>query len=288
LNRIDQHSNNTNFFMDKVLGAAELVVVSASTLLSPFHPAGPSTRSANCLGMPLDSEFANVDALANRVVTMVRDAIERGIAARDHANLIFSGGSTPLLFLPKVAALDLPWHKVSVTLADERWVSESSADSNTAMLKRILFDATAPSSKARFVPIINDAPTNVGGIDRVRVTFDAAFPVATTRYDLALLGMGNDAHFASLFPNSPSLAAHLSIKNVERVVAVPAPTTASPNVPRVTLTLAELSRSERIAIVMQGESKFELLTRARAANDAMTFPVSAVAALDHVEVLWCR
>jgi len=99
-------------------------------------------------------------------------------------------------------------------------------------------------------------------------------------YDLVLLGMGNDGHFASIFPGNPRLAALLAPDNDERVAAVPAPTSAQPAVERITLTLAELKRSKRMVLAIQGQAK---LDRLQAANDAMATPV---AALGDVEVFW--
>jgi 6-phosphogluconolactonase len=154
-------------------------------------------------------------------------------------------------------------------------VNESSADSNTAMLRRCLLSAPGPS-RARYVALKNAAPTAALGVAEAR----AALPPPGEPYDLVLLGMGNDGHFASIFPGNPRLAELLSRGNEERVAAVPAPTTAQPAVERITLTLAELKRSERMVLVIQGQAK---LDRLRAANDAIATPV---AALGDVEVFW--
>jgi 6-phosphogluconolactonase len=213
--------------------------------------------------------------LAGRVAEAVRAAVLGAIAARGHANLVFSGGSTPEAFLPAVALLDLPWERVNVLLADERWVDESSADSNTAMLRRCLLSAPGPS-RARYVALKNGALTAALGVAEAR----AALPPPGEPYDLVLLGMGNDGHFASIFPGNPRLAALLAPDNDERVAAVPAPTSAQPAVERITLTLAELKRSKRMVLAIQGQAK---LDRLQAANDAMATPV---AALGDVEVFW--
>jgi 6-phosphogluconolactonase len=109
-------------------------------------------------------------------------------------------------------------------------------------------------------------------------------PAVDRRYDLALLGMGNDGHFSSLFPGTPRLAELLSLDNRERVVAVPPPTTASPAIDRISLTLAEIRRSDRVVLVLQGAAKLEVLKRAWQSADAMQTPVVA---LGDVEVLWC-
>jgi 6-phosphogluconolactonase len=226
--------------------------------------------------------FASADALAASVCQLVIDAIHTGIAARGFATLVFSGGRTPEFFLPKLAQLDLEWSKVNVTLADERWVDESSPHSNTAMLKRTLLQGKAAA--ARFIPLVNQAATAVDGVVEGRHHLIAI----NTPYDLVLLGMGNDGHFASLFPGTPDLAHKLAANNTERLVAVPAPTTASPHVERISMTLAELSRSAHIRLILQGDEKLKVLNAAFASNDALQTPVFALGSLVYKpEVMWC-
>ena len=218
-------------------------------------------------------------ALSAAVVDLVASAVSTGVAQRGRASLVFSGGSTPEIFLSQVAKLNLPWYKVSILLADERWVDEDSPHSNTAMLRRTLLSKAGPA-QAKFIALKNAAITAVDGVPIAR----QSLPPMSLPYDLVLLGMGNDGHFASLFPGTPRLAELLSLDNTERVVAVPPPTTANPKVERITLTLAEIKRSERVVLVLQGEAKLEVFRRAWQSADALQTPVVA---LGEVEVLWC-
>jgi len=229
--------------------------------------------------MPSITRFESGGALADAVAGMVATAITQGIHSRGRARLVFSGGSTPEIFLPLVACLDVPWEKVDILLADERWVDESSTDSNTAMLRRTLIGRPGPD-RARFIPLKNGAQTAMAGADFAR----ANLPPIAQRHELVLLGMGNDGHIASLFPGNPQLPNLLSMGNRERVAAVPAPATASPHVPRITLTLAELRNAVRIVLVLQGVGKLDVLHRAWEGADTLRTPVFA---LGNVEVLWC-
>lgn len=233
-----------------------------------------STRHA-----PRITRFADAPSLARAVAKAVADAVRSGVVARGRASLVLSGGSTPEAFLPAVAALPLPWESVSILLADERWVDEHSPDSNSALVRRCLLAAPGPS-RAWFVPLASAAATAAIGA----VTARAALPPADEPYDLVLLGMGNDGHFASLFPANPRLATLLDPGNRERVAAVPAPATATPAVERLTMTLAELRRSNRLVLVIQSPRKLEALLAAYAGGNAMATPVVA---LGEVEVFWC-
>lgn len=232
--------------------------------------------TAPALEFPGLTRKADVSALASHVAQMVAAAAEDGIASRGHANLVFSGGSTPQVFLPRVAALPLAWERVTVTLADERWVDEASADSNTAMLKRLLLNHVP----ARFIALKTAHANPMLGAIAVRETL----PPPNEPYDIVFLGMGNDGHFASLFPGAPALASHLSLSNTDRVVGVPAPTTATPAVPRISLTLAELVRATRIVLVLQGAAKLDVLN----ASLNTDLPIAHLfAATKNIEVLWC-
>jgi len=217
--------------------------------------------------------FADREELAAEVATAVEAAVKRGVSRRGHASLVISGGSTPEAFLPGVARLELPWKQVSILLADERRVPEDSVHSNTAMLRRVLLSAPGPS-RARFVSLI-------GSPDLASVR--ARLPQSDVPYDLVLLGMGSDGHFASLFPGSPRLAELLAPDNAERVATVPAPTTAKPAVERITMTLAELTRADRVVLVIQGQEKRAVLEEALAHGDRIATPVVA---LGGIEVFW--
>lgn len=227
---------------------------------------------------PRVTRFADAQALARAVAAAVEEAVRSGVAARGDASLVLPGGSTPEAFLPTVAALPLAWEKVRIFLADERWVDERSPDSNAAMLRRCLLAAPGPA-RARFVPLKHAAATATLGADVAR----AALPPSDEPYDLVLLGMGYDGHFASIFPGSPRLAALLDPGNRERVAAVPAPASATPAVERLTLTLAELRRANRFILVLQSPPKLEAFLAAHAAGDARATPVVA---LGDVEVFW--
>jgi 6-phosphogluconolactonase len=221
---------------------------------------------------------ADAAALAAEVARLVATAVRQGIERRGRATLVLSGGSTPEIYLPRVAELDLPWERVSITLTDERWVDETSPHSNAAAIRRLLLAHPGPS-RARFIALQNPAATARAGIVAAR----AALPPADVPYDLVLLGMGGDGHFASIFPFAPRTASLLALHNEERLAAVPAPATALPAVERITMTLAELRRSERLVLVIQSADKRRALADAYAAGDPLAKPVVA---LGNVDVLW--
>ena len=127
-----------------------------------FH-AAPGTTGYG----PWIERLPSVAALAEAVAERVETAVSQGVRRQGRASLIFSGGGTPELFLPRVAGADVPWNKVNILLADERWVDGNSAYSNTAMLRRTLLTHAGPA-QAKFVPLKNAAASATEGVETAR------------------------------------------------------------------------------------------------------------------------
>ena len=236
------------------------------------------TPFAGRLQVRLDRQ-PTIAGLADAVAAVFTNSVKQGIAARGRAAIVLSGGRTPEIYLPRLASLDLPWQQIIFFLSDERWVDESSPHSNAAMLKRVLLSHDGPS-RSRFVPLWNAAANTEAGLKLARSSLS---PIDEP-YDLALLGMGGDGHFASLFPGMPLLSQWLSDDNTERLVAVPPPATAPPPIARASMTAAEIKRAARIVLVLQGQEKLRVLDMAMQAGASLELPVRALAS---VEAIWC-
>ena len=85
---------------------------------------------------PALSLFAGAEAWARTAAGRLADQLRAGIAARGAAVFAGSGGGTPGPIYAALAQSPLDWSKVVVTLVDERFVPEGSADSNAALLRR--------------------------------------------------------------------------------------------------------------------------------------------------------
>ena len=79
------------------------------------------------------------------------DDLRQAVAERGSATLVVSGGSTPLPLFHQLRWRDLPWDRVTVTLADERWVEADHPDSNAAFVRRELLARGTPAAAARFI-----------------------------------------------------------------------------------------------------------------------------------------
>jgi 6-phosphogluconolactonase len=202
-------------------------------------------------------------ALAQHVAAALRDAVD----ARGVASLLVPGGRTPVTLFRVLRRIDLPWAQVGIGLTDERWVASDHADSNERLVRcELLADAAAA---ARFVPLHNGAGSAAHGAQR------AWHNLASLHrpYDAVVLGMGDDGHFASLFPGSPGVAAALDPLAAPACVAMRAP---GAPFDRISLNLAALAQSRQLSLFISGERKLALL---QSAASRERLPVDALLAL---------
>ncbi len=208
------------------------------------------------------------EGVARRVAQCLRSAIE----ARGVALLAVSGGRSPINMFARLRTMELDWASVVITLADERWVPESHGDSNAALVRRHLLQGRA--GQAQFVPLFNDAGDPSAG----RQACEEALAALPLPFDCVVLGMGEDGHTASLFPEAPELAEAIALppsSGADNGAPLCCPVTPgqAPH-PRMTLTLhALLQRNRQIILAISGSSKRQVYEQARAL-ESLALPVS--------------
>jgi 6-phosphogluconolactonase len=212
------------------------------------------------------------DGLALNVAKQLSDAID----ARGTAVLVVSGGRSPVAFFQNLAKQKLDWSKVVVTLADERWVPVEHADSNAGLLKHYLLQG--PAAKAQFLSLYS-ATANLELAAEQADRLLAELPPI----DVLILGMGDDGHTASLFPNSPNLADALKVDGTRRCYPMLAPT-----VPRQRLTMSRalLASAKTTVLSISGQSKLTTLSAALAGDDVAAMPIRAFLQ-PTLEIYWC-
>ncbi|WDY57042.1 6-phosphogluconolactonase [Pseudomonas sp. PSKL.D1] len=220
--------------------------------------------------------LADASTLASTLAHDVAERLKAAIASNGQACLVLSGGRSPVPFLEQLAQQLLDWSKVTVSLADERWVPVEHADSNAGLLARHLFKGAA--AKARFIGIYQQA----ANLEAAAELADAAL-AKLPAIDVLVLGMGDDGHTASLFPNSPNLKEGLDLQSPRRCLAMMAP-----SVPhqRLTLTRPLLASAAFIALSVQGPGKLATLRAALAGNELTEMPIRAFLH-DPLDIYWC-
>lgn len=207
------------------------------------------------------------DDVALNLANEVAEFLAARLREASRASLVVSGGSTPLPFFKALADKDLEWSRVDVLLADERWVDETDDASNTRLVRENLMQGKAAS--ARFLSLKQPGATPADGLERVRAELaDLALPI-----DVLILGMGNDGHTASLFPDAPELEAAMNPECQEIVAAA---TPASQPQKRITLTWPPLRDARFTALHLKGEDKLQTLERALSEPDkVLEMPIRA-------------
>lgn len=205
--------------------------------------------------------FGDADLLVSDLVCQLKRLLLDAITLRGHAYLVVSGGKTPADLFQALAKVELPWDKVTITLADERCVSLGDNDSNERMLRQLLLQHEAKA--ARFVSLYSETDPDLHHV--------AQEISALPTFDVVILGMGDDGHTASLFPSADELNLGLD-ENAPAVLFVNPKTTAHQ---RVSLSKRRLLDSRVIFLHLKGQNKLTVLHQAMAQPDPMIMPISA-------------
>ena len=246
-------------------------------------------------------------SLAAAVAARIASDLDVALAARGRALLALAGGRTSPPVFRQLATEPRDWSRVTILPSDERWVIASHADCNLRQMR----EAFAAAPGIRWLALVPDLPAGPACADFANRAL-AARPEA---FDVAMLGMGADGHFASLFPGAPTLAEGLALpvgadlsrelsdqpakglrdeptarkaESSAAIAIVPDPMPSAGPHPRISLTLARLLHSRTLLLVITGADKRAVLERAKAEGEASALPVAALLRATHpqFEIHW--
>lgn len=206
-----------------------------------------------------------VETAINLILSVAKEAVEE----RGEFRLSLCGGSTPAVIYRELAALeDFPWDKTVVTFGDERCYPPDHERSNYRMAKEAMLGQVGLSEN-QIVRMQGELGADQAGQvceddlrARASVSGEAIFA-----HDLLLLGMGDDGHTASLFPETPAL------EETERWVV-------GNYVPkfdehRITFTYPLINAARHVCFLVTGEAK-RPIHEAIFAGEGNQFPASQV------------
>jgi 6-phosphogluconolactonase len=197
----------------------------------------------------------DADQLAAAAADRILQAADEAVRARGRFTLVLSGGSTPektytLLAQPERASR-IDWSKTYLFFGDERCVPRDDPRGNYHMAAlSLLGRAPVPADHVFPVPTDAKGPADAAAYARTLAAFFALPPEGSPpRFDLVLLGLGDDGHTASLFPGAAALAEDRAW------VTWSPPGTLPPPVDRVTLTFPVLNAARRVMFLVAGANK---------------------------------
>ena len=224
---------------------------------------------------------ATPGALADAVASAIAEAVTDAVARRARCSLLLSGGNTPRAAYELLASRyrdRVAWLDVHLFWGDERFVPLTDPRSNYRMAREALVD-WVPCPPANVHPVPTGLPSAAAAARRYEDTLRAHFPEGRPAFDLVLLGLGEDAHTASIFPGSPALE-----EPARWVMGVEAPV--DPRL-RITLTMHALTAAAQLFVLVSGAAKAGALRRAiEPASDPKHYPAAALQSAARRVVWW--
>jgi 6-phosphogluconolactonase len=203
--------------------------------------------------------FIDTTELSTALAEALEHQARLCIAEKSTAFFALAGGSTPLPAYRKLAQANLDWSSLSLVPTDERWVPQSHASHNLMQLKACFADRKEINWLSLVPEALQLYKTPLASALHASKVL-AAMP---ERFDCVVLGMGTDAHTASIFPGANNVAEALNIKVLTSAVAI-TPNPLPPEAPfaRITLTAERLLRTKEIIVAITGEKKRDVLEQA--------------------------
>jgi 6-phosphogluconolactonase len=179
-------------------------------------------------------------SVAEAAATRIEGWIAAALDSRGRCSIALSGGRTPRDLYRRLAAGPIDWSRVRIYFADERAVPPEDADSNFRMARETLIDP------ARIPP--RNVHRMKGEYPDLAVAVEEYEAHLTEPLDAVVLGIGEDGHVASLFPNHAALGE--TVRRVAAVLDAPRP---PPR--RLTLTPRALAEARDVMVLATGAGK---------------------------------
>jgi len=188
------------------------------------------------------------------------------IDERGACHIALAGGSTPerlyLALSSEPLTKQIPWHACHFYFGDERMVAHDHSDSNYAMARRALFDRVPIPAKN-----IHPVPTHCEQAADCAGEYETVISKISS-LDLVLLGIGQDGHTASLFPNTEILTETQRLVSAVFVDKLQSW--------RISLTYPCINRARRVIILAQGTGKASIIQQILHSEKFMSYPISQV------------
>lgn len=200
--------------------------------------------------------FENINTLESTLVKKISLCVSDAIKKYGDARILLSGGSTPINLYSLLSKENVDWGKVKIGLVDERFVDQKSEYSNESHIKNNLVKNWAKTAiLSSMVCCIDNESLNLEMVSN-------SYSCFMERTDFTLLGMGNDGHTASIFPNDKESDELMNSINIGVY------STKAPNYPynRITCSKEFIAKSKAIVLFFTGVHKFNVLKNSSKTN----------------------
>lgn len=187
--------------------------------------------------------YADLASVTDSLVEVVTRRLQKSLAHEQRASLLVPGGRTPIPFFEKLSQQPLDWDRVFISLTDERWVSPRDPASNERLVREHLLRNAA--AKAHVVGLKSFTGDVTAGAAKAWHRLE----VMPRPFDVVVIGMGDDGHFASLFPDDPASARGLDPAQPPGCIAARAPVEP---IQRVSLNLSALLQARQLILLELG------------------------------------
>jgi 6-phosphogluconolactonase len=212
--------------------------------------------------------YRDAEALARAAAELFVTRAAEAMAARQRFGVALSGGSSPKAMHAVLTQMTIDWSRVHIFWGDERCVPPTDAESNYRMVNDALlqFIRIPGENVHRIVGERNPAEAASLYGRELRQVFGLQED-GVPRFDLMLLGLGEDGHTASLFPGTSALGESEKLVTMVYVEEL--------NAHRVTLTFPVINNSRHVVFLVSGKSKAPIV-REVLQNSSLTYPAQLV------------
>lgn len=222
-------------------------------------------------------DFKTTDSLEKELLNSIETNIRISLKENNEALILLSGGSTPLSLYKKFKEIKkIDWSKIKFGLVDERWVNNSSKDSNFYNISEALGGQII--EKSTFIPLVYDElneKKNISQAKKANIEF-------LGKKTIVILGMGTDGHTASLFPDNLKTEIAISQLNpdiLENIAPV------SPK-NRITHNLKSIFNSKKVILYIKGQEKKNVLEKSKIDLLPISYVINTLST--QVETFWTK
>ena len=190
----------------------------------------------------------NENFLIKKFLTLFRAKIK--LKRKKRFSLVLAGGKSPIKLYKHLAKnKNINWRKIDFFIGDERYVKETSENSNIKMCKKYLLNKIKISDNQIYKISTDKKSINESVLDYEKKIKRYFFNKKIT-FDLILLGIGNDGHIASLFKNNINKKTNKNVNFIKKN-----------DLSRITLTLKCLNNSKSIFLWAPGKAKLNIVKK---------------------------